>query len=120
MKLLGKDPASLIGRVVWEEFSDLPNSEALNRLMSERIAITEEFYYAPLGEWVENRMFPTSDGGIAKFQRYITGRKRMEMELRRSEAFVGGDAIPACRLRQVLRSRAISFVQIAGEKGAFD
>jgi len=78
MRLLLKDPAGLIGKVVWEEFSSVPNEEAVRRVMSERVAITEELYYSPLGEWLENRTYPSSDGGIVTFQRYITGRKRAE------------------------------------------
>jgi len=66
--------------VVWDEFPNAPNEEALRRVMSERVAITDEFYYAPLGQWVENHMYPRADGGIATFQRYITDRKRAETE----------------------------------------
>jgi len=80
MKILSKDPALLIGKVLWEEFPHVPNEDALRRVMSERVAITDELYYPPLGEWVENRMFPRDDGGLATFQRYITDRKRAEVE----------------------------------------
>jgi PAS domain-containing protein len=80
MKLLGKDPESLIGKVLWDEFPNAANEEALRRVMSERVAITVELYYAPLGEWIENHIFPTADGGLATFQRYITERKRAEGE----------------------------------------
>jgi signal transduction histidine kinase/PAS domain-containing protein len=78
---LGKDPASLIGRVLWEEFPNPPTEEILRRAMRERIPLTHEHYYAPLGEWVENRVYPTSDGGLAIFQQYVTERKRAEREL---------------------------------------
>ena len=88
MRVLGKDPASLIGKVLWEEFPDLPNEEALRRVMSERVAITDELYYPPLGEWVENHMYPSHDGGLVTFQRYITRRKRAQEKLRRSEAYL--------------------------------
>jgi PAS domain S-box-containing protein len=85
MKLLGKDPASLIGKVLWEEFPDVPNEKALRRVMEERVAITDELYYAPLGQWVENYMYPSQDGGIVTFQKYITERKRAEDDSRNSE-----------------------------------
>lgn len=88
MRKLGKDPAELIGAVLWEEFPEIPNADTLRRVMSERIAITDEFFYAPLGEWVENHMYPTADGGLLTLQRYITERKRMEMDLQRSEAYL--------------------------------
>src|SRR6266511_4800200 len=85
MKVLGKDPARLIGRVLWEEFPDVPNEAAVRRVMAERVAVTDELYYAPLGEWVENHMYPSSDGGLVTFQKYITERKRAGEALRRSE-----------------------------------
>jgi PAS domain S-box-containing protein len=85
MERLGKDPAVLIGRVFWEEFPEVPNEAALRRVMSERIAMTDEFYYPLLGEWVENHLCPSIDGGVIKFQRYITERKRVEVALRRGE-----------------------------------
>jgi hypothetical protein len=42
----------------------------------------------PLGEWYENRIYPSPDGGLAVFQRYVTERKRIEAALRRSEAYL--------------------------------
>jgi PAS domain S-box-containing protein len=86
MRVLGKDPVRLIGRVMWEEFPNSPNEKGLRRAMSERVPITDELYYPPLGEWVENRMYPDRDGGLWIFQKYITERKKTEEQLRRSEA----------------------------------
>jgi C4-dicarboxylate-specific signal transduction histidine kinase len=54
--------------------------------MSERIAISDELYYAPLGEWLANHMYPSEDGGLVTFQRYITARKRTEEKLKQTEA----------------------------------
>lgn len=85
MRKLGKDPAQLIGKVLWEEFPEVPNAQNVRRVITERVPITEELYYAPLGEWVENHMYPSHDGGLVTFQRYITGRKRAEEALRLSE-----------------------------------
>ncbi|MEA3208490.1 MAG: hypothetical protein QOE70_1547 [Chthoniobacter sp.] len=85
MKLLGKDPVQLIGKVLWEEFPEVPNEANLRQVMSERVAITDELYYEPLGEWVENHMYPSHDGGLVTFQRYVTSRKRTEEELRKTQ-----------------------------------
>src|SRR6266550_2047644 len=49
--------------------------------MRERVTITHEFYYPPLREWLEKRIYPTADGGLAIFQMCITERKRTEKEL---------------------------------------
>jgi C4-dicarboxylate-specific signal transduction histidine kinase len=53
--------------------------------MSERLAITHQHYYPPLGEWVETRAYPSPDGGLAMFVGYITERKRAEQELRKTQ-----------------------------------
>jgi PAS domain S-box-containing protein len=85
LEALGKDPASLIGRVLWDEFPNPASGQELRRAMTERVVVTHEHYFPPLGEWVENRIYPSPDGGLAIFQRYVTERKRAEEELSRSE-----------------------------------
>ena len=86
MRVLGRDPDALLGRVSWEEFPDMPNKKDVMRVLSDRVVIIDELYYAPLEEWVENHMYPSNDGGLVTFQRYITQRKRTEEELRRTQA----------------------------------
>lgn len=85
---LGKDPALLIGRVLWDEFPNPDSAEQLRRAMTERVVVTHEHYYPPLKEWYENRFYPSPDGGLAMFQTYVTERKRAEEELRRSETIL--------------------------------
>jgi C4-dicarboxylate-specific signal transduction histidine kinase len=67
----------------------MPNKENVQRVLTKRIPITDELYYAPLDEWVENHMYPSHDGGLVTFQRYITARKRTEEELRKTRAELG-------------------------------
>jgi len=69
--------------------------------MSERVAVTDELYYAPLGEWVENRMFPRNDGGLATFQRYITDRKRAEAESEALRDELAAELIAMTRLHEL-------------------
>ncbi|HSE21142.1 MAG TPA: ATP-binding protein, partial [Pyrinomonadaceae bacterium] len=85
MRALGRDPDALIGRVAWEEFPDMPNKKNVLRALSERVVVVDELYYEPLEEWVENHMYPSNDGGLVTFQRYITERKRTEEELRKTQ-----------------------------------
>ena len=85
LRRLGKNPAALIGNVVWDAFPDTPAEAVFRRVMRDRLPSTHEHYDAGLGEWVENRICPSANGG-AVFQRYVTDRKRAEEELRRSEA----------------------------------
>lgn len=86
MRSLGRDPDALIGRVSWEEFPDMPNKKDVMNVLSDRVVIVDELYYAPLEEWVENHMYPSNDGGLVTFQKYITQRKRTEEELRKTQA----------------------------------
>jgi PAS domain S-box-containing protein len=88
MRLVGKDPEQLIGKRVWDEFDDAPNEAAMRRVMNERVDVTDEVYYPPLGQWYENRMYPSSDGGMVVFVRNVTERKRRDEALRRSEAIL--------------------------------
>jgi PAS domain S-box-containing protein len=86
MRSLGKDPDALIGKVAWEEFPEAPNKDSFHRVLSERVVVADELYYAPLGEWIENHIYPSNDGGLVTFQRYITQRKQMEDELHKAQA----------------------------------
>jgi PAS domain S-box-containing protein len=88
LSLIDKDPAQTIGRLIWDEFPDSPNAETLGRVMRERIALTDEEYYAPTQEWFENRIYPSSDGGVVVLSRNVTARKRGEEAQRRSEAYL--------------------------------
>jgi PAS domain S-box-containing protein len=89
LRALGKDPATLIGTVTWEAIPADPELEGVfRRAQSEHISITYEQFYPPLGEWLENRIYPSPDGSVAVFQRCITEVKRAEAELRRSEALL--------------------------------
>jgi signal transduction histidine kinase len=85
MKRLGMDPVELIGKLLWDVFPAVPNEALLRRVMSERVVLTDELYYEPLGEWLENHMYPTDDGGVANFQRVVTDRKRSEQAVRASQ-----------------------------------
>ena len=69
---LGKDPAKVLGKVLWDEFPNPPTEEELRRAMSERVTVTHEHFDPLLGEWVETRIYPSPDGGLAMFVRYIT------------------------------------------------
>jgi signal transduction histidine kinase len=86
LRILGKDPAKMVGNSLWDEFPDPPTEEIFRRAMRERTVITHEHYYAQLKEWVENRIYPSQDGGIAIYQRYVTDRKQAEEALRNAQA----------------------------------
>ena len=88
LRALGKDPAAMIGKVLWDEFPNPPNEKLLREAMRERRPATHQHYYEPLREWVENRIYPADDGGITIFQRYVTEPKRLEEQLSRTAAYL--------------------------------
>jgi len=54
-------------------------------VMDERVTLTFDAYYRSAHIWVEMRVFPTADGGMAIYQRDITERKVIEQRWRVSE-----------------------------------
>ena len=84
MRLLGIDPGGLIGRLVWEGFADGPSADTLHRVMNERVPLTDEVYYAALGQWFEDRIYP-NNGGLVVFRCDVTERKRNEASLEASQ-----------------------------------
>jgi len=86
--IIGRDPASLIGKNIWEEFPEgvgQPFYHTYQRVMAQQKPEQIEDYYPPWNRWFENRIYPTADGITIYFQE-ITERKLMEGTLRESEA----------------------------------
>ena len=87
LRALGKDPAALIGKVIWDELPEfrttLFHSES-TRACRERCPIEFEEHVPRLDLWFENRVVP-GDESIVTYSRDITDRKRVEMALRDSE-----------------------------------
>jgi signal transduction histidine kinase len=75
---LGKNPDTLIGKVLWDEFPVPPSEFELRRAMRDRVITVDTQFFEPLGEWYENRIYPTADGGLAIFQSNITEQRRGE------------------------------------------
>jgi PAS domain S-box-containing protein len=81
--LVHRDPASLLGKNVWEEFPEAVGSATYNafqRAMVEQCYISHVDHYAPLKLWQENRIYPTQDG-IVVFIKDISEAKEAEAEL---------------------------------------
>jgi DNA-binding CsgD family transcriptional regulator len=70
LRLLGLDPARILGQVLWDVFPNPEQEDALRRAMAERGTVTHEGFCTPLQEWVESRICPTLDGGLAIFQHF--------------------------------------------------
>lgn len=81
-KMLYIDPASLIGKNIWQLFPDVVGSatyDAIEMALTKKKYVLNEDYYPPLNLWQENRIYP-SENGIWMFIRNITGRKINEIE----------------------------------------
>jgi PAS domain S-box-containing protein len=79
-ELIRHEPASLIGKCVWDVFPEAIGSttyHAFNKAMSEQHDIVNIDYYPPLGLWQENHFYPSPDG-LSLFIRNITAQKKSE------------------------------------------
>ncbi len=82
-ELIHRDPASLIGKYVWDNFPDAVGSDtwhAFNKAMAEQRHIVNTDYYPPLDLWQENHLYPSPDG-LSVFIRDITEKKKKEKEI---------------------------------------
>lgn len=82
-ELIRRDPRSLIGKNIWQEFPDVVGTATYNAFM---LAMKEQRYimnvdhYEPLNLWQENHIYPSHDG-VSVFIRDISNRKHAENEI---------------------------------------
>ena len=79
--------ASLAGSSLWQACPGLlgtPLEACYRAAMAQQHSASVELYYAPLGRWLELRIFPTSDG-LTTYIQDISQRKAAEDSLRQSE-----------------------------------
>ncbi|MDA0138691.1 putative bifunctional diguanylate cyclase/phosphodiesterase [Solirubrobacter deserti] len=84
---LGRTPAEVLGRDVWELFPEAvgqPAHGAYQRAMREQVPVSFEDYFEPLDGWFETRLQP-APGYLIAIVREVTARKRAELDLARSE-----------------------------------
>lgn len=81
--LVGRNPESLIGKNVWEEFPEAVGSatyDLFHKAMNEQQYVYNEDYFEPLDLWQENHVYPSPEG-ISVFIRDISDRKRAEEKI---------------------------------------
>lgn len=86
-RVMGRVREDLLGRVFWDEFPAAVGStfeREYRRAVEERIAATFEEFYPPLDIWVEVLAYPSSEG-LSVFYQDVTGRRRAQEALRRSQ-----------------------------------
>ncbi len=85
-EMLHRDPETLLGKNVWDEFPDAVGSatyEIFHKAMKEQRYMWNEDFYEPLNLWQENHVYPSPEG-LSVFIRDISERKRNEEEIRES------------------------------------
>lgn len=86
-ELLGKDPAYLVGKNIWNEFPQEETNSfyiAYHKAMESQKMVTVEEYVEAHGRWFQNLIYPAA-GGISIIFRDITSRKESEKMLQESE-----------------------------------
>lgn len=81
-RTLGRSPAELIGKNVWEEFPELAVTsfgQLYQRAVAEGGPLEQEDYYPPFQTWFSVRAYPSATG-LALYFRNINDRKQAEAE----------------------------------------
>jgi two-component system CheB/CheR fusion protein len=87
-QLLNVPRARIIGKDIRQVFANTELAEFFGRfqqVMDAGVTLTLDAYYSGSQIWVEMRIFPTADGGIAIYQRDITDRRIAEQHWRANE-----------------------------------
>lgn len=82
-ELVQRDPATLMGKIVWDEFPQAVGSDTYRsflKAMNEQQVVVNTDYYAPLDLWQSNFIYP-SPNGISIFIRDISVQKKAETEI---------------------------------------
>jgi PAS domain S-box-containing protein len=86
-EILGRDPQSLIGKNIWEEFPQALNQhfyDAYNQAMQSQEYQYLNEYYAPFDKWLENHIYPSKDG-LTVFFKDVTDIKQITLALKQKE-----------------------------------
>jgi signal transduction histidine kinase len=88
----------LLGKNLWETLPELFGTtlEANFRLaMEQRIPVEFEYFYEPLENWFQYRVYPQPGEGIIMYARNITDSRKTEQALRRSEQLAAAGRLAA-------------------------
>lgn len=86
-ELTHREPASLIGKIVWDEFPTIVDSStyyAFHKAMKEQQFVNNTDYYAPLDLWQSNYIYPSANG-LSIFIRDISEQKKAETEINKAK-----------------------------------
>jgi PAS domain S-box-containing protein len=83
LRLFERSADELLGKRLWDAFPERSGSafeEPYRRLMSERVPVSIEAYYAPRNRWYRIRAYPTQQGASVLFED-VTERHREEVAI---------------------------------------
>ncbi|MBN3891488.1 MAG: response regulator [Nostoc sp. JL31] len=86
-EIVGIPKEELLGRIIWEVFPDMVQSEfdtEVHRAKAQNTVVQFEYFYVPWQRWFENRVYPFAEG-VSIFVTEISDRKQAEKALRESE-----------------------------------
>lgn len=88
-QMINRDPESLIGKNVWDEFPDVVGSatyHAFTTAMAGQHYVRSVDYYAPLDLWQENHVYPSADG-LSVFIKDITEQQKAIQKVENEKDF---------------------------------
>jgi len=88
-QMIGKDRMGLIGRVVWDEVSEMRGTDVeqkLRQVLERHVAAHFEFFSNISKKWFEFHLHPNGNGGFTVYFRDISERKHSELRLQQTLA----------------------------------
>jgi PAS domain S-box-containing protein len=85
-RVMGRDPASLIGKRMWDEFPEVRGHEfqhACERALEEQRPAYISTYFQPWDRWFEGRIHPSPEG-LSIFFTDVTEQQKAQQDLRAS------------------------------------
>lgn len=83
-QMVGLAQEEMIGKRIWDVFPEAVGSvtyRSIQEALHEKHYVNSEDYYAPLGLWQENRIYPAAQG-FSMFIQDVTNRKKVDEQLR--------------------------------------
>lgn len=97
-RILAKSNRDLIGKTIWDEFSQIPIfAENLYKAIELKQSVHFDYYCTTINGWLEMNLYP-SDDGVSAYFRDITERKLTEEKVLQLAAIVeySSDGIMSC------------------------
>jgi PAS domain S-box-containing protein len=85
-RVMGRDPRSLIGKLMWDEFPEVRGHEfqrACEQALAEQRPVHVWNYFQPWDRWFEGRLHPSPEG-LSIFFTDVTEQQKAQEELRAS------------------------------------